>query len=86
VKVSVSLALEFERTPAGIRNQLQKMKLVNASGAETDLRRKPHYPRTKCVYGTPGTGMIWESLRVYRSGDRDKNVAQGGSDGMGETR
>lgn len=42
-----SLAMEFERTPAGIRNQLQKMGLVDQYGKES---RRIFEPQEKHIY------------------------------------
>jgi hypothetical protein len=49
-----SLAKEFERTPAGIQNQLQKMDLVDSYGTVRDHNRRMSEPRIKYVYGTLG--------------------------------
>ena len=50
-----SLAKEFGRTPSGIKNQLQRMGLVDQHGTILDYNRRIREPHKKYVYGTPGT-------------------------------
>jgi hypothetical protein len=53
-----SLAKEFERTTAGIQNQLQKMGLVDQYGTVRDHNRREREPRIKFVYGALGSGAV----------------------------
>lgn len=46
-----SLAAEFERTPIGIQNQLQKMWLLDRFGDEFIYNKKMPEPRKKYLYG-----------------------------------
>lgn len=53
-----SLAKEFERTPAGIQGQLQKMGLVDQYGTVREHNRRAREPRIKFVCGTLGSGTM----------------------------
>ncbi len=53
-----SLAKEFERTPAGIQGQLQKMGLSDQYGTARDHNRRIREPRIKYVYGALSSGSV----------------------------